>query len=194
MGYATMATMATMARLAAVAVASVATWLGGAVLMYKVAVATAEWWRAELGHSHPMLPVYLVLLQGAPIATTAWVAIRCGARILDGSTRDRVRQLWRWASWPVVSGYVLTAAFGCPAVHNALANAMIAARAEHGLLSSRCVPYLATYVAVPLIPGLVLSYVEGGDSCEGAGGSFLLHVWNVSHVTRVGTFAVWGGS
>jgi hypothetical protein len=182
-----------MARLAAVALASVATLLGGAVLMYFVAQATAELWRAELGRPQPKLPVYLVLLLGAPIAAAALVARVCGARILDGSTRGQVRQLWRWACWPVVCGYVLTGAFGCPAVHNALVNRMIAARAEHGLISSRCVPFLATYVAVPLIPGLVLSYVEGGDSCEAAAGSFLLHFWNGVQVTRLGTFAVWGG-
>jgi len=181
-----------MARLAAVAVASVVTLLGGAVLMYFIAQAT-ELWRAELGQPQPMMPVYLVLLLGAPIAAAAWVARVCGTRILDGSTRAQVRHLWRWACWPLLGGYVLTGAFGCPAVHNALANRMIAARVEHGMISSRCVPYLATYVAVPLIPGLVLSYVEAGDACEAAAGSFLLHVWDGVHVTRLGTFAVWGG-
>ena len=178
-----------MARLALVGGACCATFLVIAAVM--LPVGTAECWRGPLGAPRTPLLVYLLLLLGLPTAAAAWVASQMSRRLLDVPTRTRVRQAWRWMSWPVVAGYLLTAAFGCPAVHNALAHSMLAAWVEHGMLTPRCGPELETYVSVPVLPGVVLSYVESGASCRDGGGAFLLHFWNGKAITRLAGYTTW---
>jgi hypothetical protein len=178
-----------MARLALVVVACCATFFVIAAIM--LPVGAAEWWRGPLGEPRTPLLLYLLLLLGLPTAGAARVAFLMGRRLLDAATRARVRRTWQWMSWPVITGYLLTAAFGCPAVHNALAHSILVAWIEHGMLTPSCGPELETYVSVPVLPGAVLSYTESGASCLDGAGGFLLHFWNGRHVMRLASYTTW---
>jgi hypothetical protein len=179
----------TMARLALVGVACGATFFVVAAAM--LSVGSGEWWHGPLGEPRTPLLLYLVLLLGLPTAAAARVAFLAGRRLLDAPTRTRVRRAWRWMSWPVMAGYLLTAAFGCPAVHNALAHSMLAGWIQYGMLTPRCGPELETYVSIPVLPGVVLSYVESGASCGDGAGAFLLHFWNGRHVLLLAHYTTW---
>jgi hypothetical protein len=119
-----------------------------------------------LGQPRMAFLAYLLLLLALPIAAAAWVSSGVGGRMLDPSTKARVRRAWRWLMWPVLVGYLVTAVFGCPAAHNAMAHSMVTAWVEKGLLSPDCVPELMTYASVPLLPRIIFSYVESGAPCR----------------------------
>jgi hypothetical protein len=180
------------ARMAAVAAACIATWFGVAVVMYEVGTETAERWRGVLGQPHGARLLYLAAALGLPTVASAWVASRLAKRALDSPTQGRVDRLWRWLKWPVLAGYVLTAAFGCPLVHNSLGRSMLAGHVALQMLP-RCMPEVDTYVAVPLLPGVVLSYSESTSGCGTMWGAFLVHVWDGGAVRRLAGFQLWGG-
>ncbi len=181
-----------MTKVVATAAACITTWLGVALVMWAAGAETAEQWRGALGQPHGARFVYLALALSLPALASRWVVSRLARSGVDGPTRARIARLWQWIRWPVVAGYVVTAAFGCPAVHNSLGRSMLSGRAELGMLP-RCLPELDTYVAVPLLPGLVLSYVEAGDGCGTVGGGFLVHLWDGGAVRQLATFPLWGG-
>jgi len=175
-------------RLAVVAVACVATWLAVFGILYQFA--TFEWWRGPFGEPRTALLLYLLLLISLPTAAAAWVGRTVASRIVDSGVEARFRAAWRWALWPVAAGYVLTGAFGCPEVRNTLEHSMATSWAARPNRPP-CLPELATYVSVPIVPGVILSYDESLASCEGGGGAFLLHFWNGRSTTRLATLGVW---
>ena len=177
-----------MLRLAIAAFAAIAGWLAVAVLVYQWT--PHQWYLGSAGEPRGLLLVYLMVQLGLPTAVAAWAGSRVAAGALDEAARRRVRRAWRWAMWPLLAGYGLTAAFGCPEAHNALARSVLA-----GCTEPRCTARVETYLAVPLIPTLVLSYAETTATFEDGGGAqgagFLLHFWNGRRVTRVATYALW---
>jgi hypothetical protein len=181
-----------MAKAAAIGAASVATWLAVARLMIDIGADTAEKWRGPLGHPHGPRFLYLTIALILPTLAAGWVASRLARRTLDGASRARVARIWGWVAWPLVAGYLVTAAFGSPAVHNAFARDMLSVRGQSGMLL-RCIPEVDTYAAVPLLPGVVVSYLEAGDTCGNVAGGFLVHLWSGMGVTQVAAFSLWGG-
>jgi hypothetical protein len=175
-------------RLVIVAISIVVTGMALFGVLY--GFAGLELWRRPIGEPRTPFLACLFLLLVVPTAVAVLVGRTLGSRILDEGVKARLRTAWRWAFWPLATGYILTAAFGCPEVRNTLEHSMATAWAAR-LNHPPCEPELATYVALPVVPGVILSYDESEATCEAGGGAFLLHFWNGRRTTRLATLNVW---
>jgi len=126
-----------------------------------------------------IIPVFLLVAVGAPLLVAATI-FRLLKRKGWFSWLAAVRRP-RWFERALIVAYVLTVAFGLPAVQT---HTNVWAVAEYKRLKAsgdsrvwESHPYIATYLAVPVLPGLVLAYHEYQlDGLYGFGG-FQLFAW-----------------
>jgi hypothetical protein len=145
--------------------------------------------------ARPLIPA----LAGATILIPALVGLLLGWALK--------RRGWLDALWPprtlahraavaaLVAGYVLTAALGEPAVQTSSTSWEISEYKRLKATGSSLVwdahPYLATYAAFPLAPGLILTYHEYQlDGLYGFGG-YRLYLWYGGGVRTLAELPMW---
>ncbi len=141
----------------------------------------------------PAIPVFLLLAVGLPSALGVWVARRLGRR---WATEARRRQRPRWLAWPIVAAYVVTGVFGVPA---AISRQNTWAVAEYKRVHGEgpcsvwdChLPYIWTYGAVPVLPGLIVSYREYQLAGLYGLGAFELTLWYGTGTKSLGELPIW---
>jgi len=128
--------------------------------------------------------VALVIGAGLSIALACYAArsvIRAVAISPDG--RPHPRFAVRAAAFAVLLGYAITSIFGVPAVQSALtADALSAYKAaRHDRAGSGDVwpvhPVIRLKAALPLLPGIILSYHEYQVASLNGWGGWEVHVW-----------------
>jgi hypothetical protein len=127
-----------------------------------------------------LIPLYLLAQVGVPAATAAWIARRLRRRWNPVSTATAAWSRKQRALWALGAAYGLTAVFGVPLVQSDQTQWAISEykrihngspiRAEEGLPRARC------FAAIPVIPGLILTY----------------HEYQVGGVYGLGTFELYG--
>ena len=181
-----------MTRLAGVAIGAAAVWVCVATIVRLLDM--GEWWHGPVGVPRGALLLYLLLQLGLPSVAAGWAAAKLFARLPGKPVHDRVKHALRLTLWPLAIAYGLTAAFGCPAVHNTMVqSALKSCQVREGWAG--CSPRLETYLALPVLPFVVLSYQEAEftyhDGQSAGAGGFLLHVWNSRDAIRVATYSLW---
>ena len=143
---------------------------------------------------HEAIPVFVLAVLGVP-AIVAWlVGCRFSRRWARGTDSPPSR-LPKALVWAMVAGYVLTAIIGVPATQSRRDAWAVSeykrVSAEGSRPAGADYPYIRTYVAIPVLPGVIVSYHEYQlDGLYGLG-AFELAVWYGTAVTRVGTFPLW---
>jgi hypothetical protein len=187
-----------MARLVVIALRILA--VGGATALTFVCSSAGLIIIASLVHLTPptipraSVPIFVVLTAGIPFVLTALLGVWCHRR----GWLPTVLPASRWRRplvYCVVGAYSVTAIFGVPAVQT---DTNMWAVEEYKRLKAagsyrvwEVHPYIATYAALPIAPGVVLVYHEyqlGG--LYGFGG-YELYVWYAVGVKSVLTFPLW---
>lgn len=139
------------------------------------------------------VPVYVAIQIGLPAAAATWMW-RTLSRQMDGTPRQAVRT--HQVRWGLIAGaYAITAIFGSPAVQSESTRwAVSEYKTLKATESSRVFeqhPYIWTYAAVPIAPGVIVSYHEHQlDGLYGFGG-FDLSIWYVVGVKSLGAIPLW---
>jgi hypothetical protein len=142
------------------------------------------------------IPLFLLITLGVPLL----------AAFLVGRWLNR-KGWWAWwqaavpRPWPrvltvvLITGYVFTIVFGLPAVQTQTDSWAVSEykrlKASGSVRVWPSHPYIATYLAVPVLPGLVLTYHEYQlDGLYGFGG-FQLSLWYGTGVAEVASLPMW---
>ncbi len=164
------------------------TWVGLQLLV----AGASEWIPLRL--SAEMLPVYILALLGLPVAV-AWLAVsRLGRRW--GAKVDRTpRGIPRAVLYLLLVGYVLTTVVGVPAAQSHRDAWAVAEYKRLRASGSKRVwdahPYIRTYVSIPLLPCVILSYHEYQlDGLYGLG-TFEVAVWYGVGVRTADVWPLW---
>lgn len=170
------------------------------VVVFAVLFAGSVFVAAFLPHSfgrmdRPLIPA----LAGATIFIPALGCLFLGRAL---KRRGWLDALWPPRTWAhraavavLVAGYVLTAALGGPAVQTASTSWEISEYKRLKAMKSPLVgdkhPYIATYAALPLAPGLILTYQEYQlDGLYGFGG-YRLYFWYGAGVKTLTELPMW---
>jgi len=128
-----------------------------------------------------VVPFAVLALVAIPTGAAAFVTRRCAQRwVRPPQTRRRHRAI----RWLVAAGYALTAVAGVPAVHSqhaALAFAEYEGAGDPDHVR-QTIPYVRSFVAIPVLSGVVLSYYEYKVGCLCGFGGVDLSVWYVAGV------------
>jgi hypothetical protein len=142
---------------------------------------------------HPGIPVFLLLVVGVPCTLALWVDRRLRRRWppSDDAPRPSRRAIQR----VLVIGYVLTAVFGVP---SAISRQNAWAVAEYKQMRAGgsptvwdAHPYIWAYGAVPVLPGVILSYHEYQVGGVYGLGTFELAVWYGVGSKSLGELPIW---
>jgi hypothetical protein len=163
-------------------------FVGVALLL---AASWAEWTPGDLPRH--LIPVFLLVVPGVPAGFAVWVARLLRRRWAplqqpSGATTRRIRQA-------VAAGYLLTAIFGVPAV---LSQQHAWAVAEYKRLRASQAgatwdahPYIQAYAALPVAPGVILSYHEYQLAGLYGLGGYELSVWYGAGARSLGVLPIW---
>lgn len=139
------------------------------------------------------VPVYVAIQISLPAAAATWMW-RTLSRQMDVTPRQPLRM--HQVSWGLIAvAYAITAIFGSPAVQSQSTRwAVSECKRLKATGSSRVFeqhPYIRTYAAVPIAPGVIVSYHEYQlDGLYGFGG-FDLSVWYVVGAKSLGGIPLW---
>lgn len=159
----------------------------------------AAWWYAVLVirmqssySGWPGIAVEILAFFVIP-ALGGWAALWLDRRPKIPQTRSPLHQLLRKAlAWTVAFGYLVTWIFGVPGVITRLTNEEArryketeASHHDHFLQESP--PQFSTYVALPLIPGIIVLYRETYIDGQNGWGGWELYAWWGNGSTHLGT-------
>jgi hypothetical protein len=156
-------------------------------------VGVMEWAPPSLPEA--AVPVYVFALLGVPAAVAVWVARRLAKKWQTPLWPPSVRRPSRCLLWALAAAYALTAMVGIPAAQNERTSWAISEykrlRASDSRLISDAHPYIRTYVSIPVLPGVILSYHEYQlDGLYGLG-SFELALWYWVGTRSLRVMPVW---
>ena len=187
-----------MARLAVTALRVLA--VGGATAVTFVVCFVGLIILAQIVHLAPgsiprgSIPLFVVVTIGIPIVLAAVLAASCHRRGWL-PTIPSASRWWRPLVFCAVGAYLLTAVFGVPAVQT---ETNMWAGEEYKRLEAagsnrvwETHPYIATYAALPVAPGIVLVYHEYQLSGLYGFGGYELFVWYAAGVKSIVTIPVW---
>lgn len=146
-------------------------------------------------HLLPALPSYgnsflrLFLLAISTIFAISMA--RYGMRWYSRKYSLKIAPLNRRLASAILIGYILTAFIGVPTVQNSNLEEVTQEHKRVDLDDKFKYPYDHTYVAVPVLPFVVLSYHEYGIASLYALGLWDLQVWYVFGVKRLLIFPLW---
>ena len=142
----------------------------------------------------PAIPLFLIVALGVPLAAGCWIAKVMGRRWQLGRIRDAVAP-YRWLCRAVALAYLATVVFGIPAT---LSHQNAWAVAEYKRLRATGTsmvwdahPYIHTYAALPVLPGLIISYHEYQLAGLYGAGTLELTVWYGAGVATIGGLPMW---
>jgi hypothetical protein len=138
------------------------------------------------------IPVFLLVVVGVPTGAAVWVSRWVRRRWhLAATSSKSARVVW----WVVGAAYAITAVFGVPAAVSAQHGwavqeyKRIRAAGERGVWDAH--PYFWTYAAVPVAPGIVLTYHEYQLAGLYGLGTFELTLWYAAGTKSLGTLPLW---
>jgi hypothetical protein len=106
-----------------------------------------------------------------------------------------LRRLPRWFIVVIAIAYIFTWAFGVPAVQTAANSKAVDLYKYDKAAGDRRVsdahPRIRTYVAFPIVPGLILSYHEYQVAGLHGWGGWELHLWYLTGVKSICGLTVW---
>ncbi len=182
-----MTVMRRVAQVALTGVAYIAAWIAVRILLA---------FAADV--SHPLLDLLLPLcalaLIAGPVAAAWLVARKLGRRW--GSTARRIRwRIPRCALWAILAGYALTAIVGVPAAQSRRDTWAVEeykrVRVGAPTPGGDPHPYIRTYIAVPVLPCVILSYHEYQVGWIYGLGTFELAVWYGVGVWSTNFWQLW---
>lgn len=140
----------------------------------------------------PILFLLIIFAVPYPIAFRAarWLTSR---KFLQAPLPKLGQPLPRRAQKALVAAYLLTALLGIPAVQN---HTTAWAIAEYKRVHQQSTedhpghPFVATYMAIPLAPGLILTYHEFSLASLYGFGGFQLFFWSVRDVTNLAIYPI----
>ncbi len=152
----------------------------------------ADW--GPPGISPEVLPLFILALLGLPVAA-AWLVVRPLRKRWTHASEKPRKPIPRPLFWTVVAGYALTTVVGIPAAQSDRdAWAVQEYKRIHASGSARmweAHPYIRTYVAIPLLPCVILSYHEYQlDGLYGLG-AFEVAVWYGVGVSQAEVWPLW---
>jgi hypothetical protein len=141
-----------------------------------------------------LIPVYLLLVIGVPMGVAFWIA-----RVLQRqwcSTGQSVRHLHHHVlRSALIAAYAVTAVFGVPATLSQQHSWAVAEynriRATGSPLAWDAEPYIHSYAAIPVVPGVVLSYHEYQLAGLYGFGGLELSLWYGIDVKPLYSLALW---
>ncbi len=144
--------------------------------------------------SHGVLTLYVLALLGVPVAAT-WLVLQAVARRWKHVIGAPSKRPPRVLLWAVMVGYALTAIVGIPAAQSRRDAWAVKEYKQIRASGSKRVweahPYIRTYVTIPILPCVILSYHEYQlDGLYGLG-SFELAVWYGVGVRAAEVWPLW---
>ena len=138
------------------------------------------------------MPLFVLVVLGVPTAVAVWVG-----RGLERRWHRDVAAIRQSRGLLAVIGaaYVLTAVFGIPATQSEQTAWAVGeykrVKASGSPLVFDAHPYISTYAAIPVAPGLILSYHEYQLHALYGLGGFELTLWYGVGVKSLGAVPLW---
>jgi hypothetical protein len=152
----------------------------------------------DLGGSHPSEAQFLLSFLLFPV-TPIMIGYLCAAgvwRLFCRPTTVPKRARWRRlvVRFAIVA-YLFTWAFGVPAVQTSLDTDAVEAykhmREQFPEKVREGHPYMKSYVSLPVLPGLIVTYHEHQCAVLAGFGGWRLHLWWLTGVTEVFCLQSW---
>ena len=142
----------------------------------------------------PFIPISLLVWLGLPMGVAYWVWRGLGRRWQLPGVVEQVRRRPRIAV-AIAVAYLATAVFGVPAAQSQQQSWAVAEYKRLRDTGTRDVwdahPYIWNYAALPLLPGVILSYREYQLAGLYGLGGLELTLWYGVGVRSLGVFPIW---
>lgn len=149
-------------------------------------------YKADLGSPNESEWTFLLMLLLFPVMPiafgyacargTLWVCRgRAGEKSHDSGASARLQWGRRMVIRIIAAAYLFTWMFGVPLVQTSLANETVAAykqmKVSYPQEVSDSHPYMKSYMAFPILPGLIVTYHEHQLAYLSGFGGWLVHIW-----------------
>lgn len=148
------------------------------------------------GGESTWLPLFVLVILGFPGVAATLAARGVDRRVFlllhDSFLRPSLKRKLKIL---LVVGYVATAVFGSPAAlttghREALEGFLNNSRPDNNN-STRYHPYIAGFAAVPVLPGIILTYEEHQTGMRAGSGGFRLYLWYGKDASCIGNLPFW---